>query len=116
MNEILNYHRDGDYLIPDVIPPESPKIGIWGGRRRQYLIKYKQPLYTGLLLSGELNAHLEECDRTANEIFSQLVDDMAKREGVTEDLKASNQMAWVGEMDNIRERVEEIIYAEIIYN
>ena len=112
----LTYHKKGNYLIPDVLPPTAPNIGVWGQRRRQYLLKNKKPIYTGLLLSGELNAHLEECDRTANEMFSQLVDDMAKREGVTEALKASDQMVWVGAMNNIRARAEEIIYAEIIYN
>ncbi len=116
MNEILIYHREGDYLLPNVIPPESPKIGIWGERRRQYLLKNKKPIYTGLLLSGELNSHLEEIDHSANEMLSHLIDDMAKREGVTEVLKASDQMAWVGKMNNIRARAEEIIYAEIICN
>ncbi len=111
----LTYHKEGDYLIPDVLPPAEPNIGVWGERRRQYLLKNKKPIYTGLLLSGELNAHLEECDRTANEMFSQLVDEMAKREGINEHLKAANQMAWVGAMNNIRNRVEEVVLREVVY-
>ena len=111
----LTYHKEGDYLIPDVLSPAEPTIGIWGERRRQYLLKNKKPLYTGLLLNGELNAHLEECDRTANEMFSQLVDEMAKRDGVTEALKASDQMAWVGVLNNIRNRAEEVVLREVVY-
>ena len=110
------YHREGDYLIPDLVPPPSPHIGIWGERRRQYLLKNREPIYTGLLLSGKLNAHLEEVDRQAEEMLFQLVDQMARAEGITEQLKAIDQMAWVGAMNNIRERAEEVVYAELIYN
>ena len=109
------YHREGDYLIPNVIPPESPNIGIWGERRRQFLMKHKKPIYTGLLLSGELNAHLEDVDQQADEMLFQLVDQMARVEGVTEHLKAKDQRAWVGTMNNIRARAEETVYAELIY-
>ena len=69
MNENLTYHREGDYLLPNVIPPENPQIGIWGLRRRNYLLKNKKPIYTGMLLSGKLNAHLKEIDRTTNEML-----------------------------------------------
>ena len=110
------YHREGDYLIPDLVPPSSPYIGIWGKRRRQYLLKNREPIYTGLLLSGKLNAHLEEVHRQAEEMLFRLVDQMACAEGVTEQLKATNQMAWVGAMNNIRARAEEVVYAELIYN
>ena len=108
------YHREDDYLIPNVIPPESPNIGIWGERRRQFLMKHKKPIYTGLLLSGELNAHLEEIDRSAGEMFDLLVKQYAGREGVTEKIKANNQMEWIRRMNNIRERVNEIIICELI--
>ena len=114
MNE-LTYHREGDYLIPDVIPPASPNIGIWGERRRQFLMKHKKPIYTGLLLSSELNAHLEEIDRSANEMFELLMKRYAVRDGVTEQLKAQDQMTWVRQMNSIRARVEETIYAELIF-
>ena len=95
MNENLTYHSEGDYLLPNVVPPKDPQIGVWGLRRKNYLLKSKKPLYTGMLLSGKLNAHLEEVDRTAGEMLDQLMEEMAKREGVTEALKASDQMAWV---------------------
>ena len=111
----LTYHTEGDYLLPDVIPPQNPQIGVWGLRRKNYLLKNKKPLYTGMLLSGELNAHLEEADRTAADMVERLTADMAMREGVTEVLKASDQMAWVGAMNGIRSRAEEIVFREVVY-
>lgn len=114
MNEIT-YHREGDYLIPDLLPPPSPNIGVWGQRRKRFLQQYHGGLYTGLLLSGKLNAHLEEIDRLANEMFESLVMQYAAREGVTEQLKAENQVEWVRRMNSIRERIEEIIFAELIH-
>ena len=111
----ITYHFEGDYLIPDLIPPESVKIGVWGMRRRDYLRKHHDGIYTGMLLSGELNAHLEEIDRSANEMFDLLVRQYAAREGVTEQLKAEDQMGWIRRMNNIREQVEETITAELIY-
>ena len=112
----LSYHQEGDYLLPDLHPPESPRIGIWGLRRRSYLQKHHNGIYTGLLLSGKLNAHLEEVDRAASEMFDLLIRQYAARERITEDLKARNQMEWVQRMNNIRERVEEIINTELICN
>ena len=109
------YHREGDYLIPDLVPPPSLRIGIWGKRRRQYLLKNKEPIYTAMLLSGKLNEHLEEVDRQAEDMLFQLVNQMSRAEGVTEQLKATDQMAWVGAMNNIRARAEEVVYAELIY-
>ena len=110
------YHQEGDYLIPDLVPPPSPHFGIWGERRRQYLLKSRESIYTAMLLSGKLNSHLEEVDRRANEMLFQLVDQMALIEGVTEQFKAADQIAWVGAMNNIRARAEEVLYAELIYN
>ncbi len=95
MENRAKHHREGDCLVPDLIPPESPKIGIWGMRRKQYLQQHKEAVYTGLLLSGKLNAHLEEIDRSANEKFDLLMKQYAEREGVTEELKARDQMEWV---------------------
>ena len=108
MNE-LTYHREGDYLLPDLIPPEAPRIGIWGMRRREFLRKNHDGIYTGLLLSGKLNAHLEEIDRSANEMVDLLIKQYAEREGVTEQLKAEKQVEWVRRMNNIRESVEELV-------
>ena len=115
MSEIT-YHREGDYLIPDLLPPESPKIGVWGMRRRDYLRKNHDGIYTGMLLSGKLNAHLEEIDRSANEMFDLLTKQYATREGVTEQLKAKDQMEWVRRMTSIREQVEEIVFQQLVYS
>ncbi len=90
-------------------------IGIWGERRRRYLLKNREPIYTSQLLSGELNAHFEAVDRQAQEMLFQLVDQMARAEGITEQLKATNQMAWVGAMNNIRVRAEEVVSVDLIF-
>ena len=115
MNEIT-YHHEGDYLIPDLLPQLSPHTGIWGQRRKCYLQQYHDGLYTGMLLSGKLNAHLAEIDHSANEMFDLLVKQYAASEGVTEQLKAENQMEWVCRMNSIRERAEEAILRELIDN
>ena len=114
MTNELTYHREGDYLLPDLIPPESPRIGIWGMRRRDFLRKHHDGFYTGLLLSGKLNAHLEEIDRSANEMYALLIKQYAEREGVTEQLKADNQMEWVRRMNCQRQAAEETIWVELI--
>ena len=111
----ISFHRSGDYYLPDLVPPESPRIGIWGYRRREYLRKYKNPIYTGMFLTGKLNAHLEDVDRQANEMFDRLIKEYATREGVTEELKSRNQLEWVAKINAIRERVEVIIFSELIY-
>ena len=114
MKTELPYHWEGDYLIPDLILPESPCIGIWGMRRRDFLRKYHDGLYIGMLLSGKLNAHLEEIDRTANEMFDLLIQQYAAIEGVTEELKVNDQMEWVRRMNSIRERASEVIMTDLI--
>jgi hypothetical protein len=111
----LTYHCEGDYLIPDLVPPPSPKIGIWGMRRRDFLRKHHDGICDGMLLSGKLNAHLEEIDRSVDEMFDLLMKQYAEHEDVTENLKASDQMEWVQRMNSIRERVEETISQELIY-
>ena len=111
----ITYHREGDYLLPDLIPPEAPRIGAWGLRRKRYLQKYHDGIYTGLLLSGKLNAHLEEIDRAASEMFELLAMQYAAREGVTEELKAEDQLEWVRRMNGIRERVEESVLHEFVF-
>ena len=112
----LTYHWEGDYLIPDFDPPEAPRIGKYGTMRHQYLRNHHRGIFDGMLLKGTLNAHLEEIDRTANEMFDLLMKQYAIREGVTEELKARNQLEWVQRMNSIRERVEEIINTELIRN
>ena len=105
----LTYHWEGDYLIPDLVAPESPMIGIWGERRRRFLRTHRKPLYDGMMMEGRLNAHLLEVDRNAEEMLDRLIVQMAEREGITEARKASDQMAWVQRMNNIRSCVEEIV-------
>ena len=112
----LTYTTRGDYLLPDLSVPESPKIGKYGMLRRSYLREHRDGIYTGMLLSGKLNGHLEEIDRTANEMMNRLTAELAKAQGVTEILKASNQMKWVGLMNNIRNQAEEIVMTELIYS
>ena len=111
----ITYHCEGDYILPDLLPPDAPRIGAWGLRRKRFLQKYHDGIYTGLLLSGRLNVHLEEVDRVANEMFDLLVKQYAAREGVTEQLKAKDQMEWVRRMNSIRERVTEVICKEILF-
>ena len=109
------YHQEGDYLIPDLVAPPSPHIGIWGLRRKNYLLKNRELIYTAMLLGGMLNAHLEEVNRQAEEMLFRLIDQMAFAEGITEQLKADDQMTWVGAMNNIRARAEEVVYKQMIY-
>lgn len=113
----ITYTRQGDYLLPDLKLPEQPKveIGIWGKRHLRYLKNHHPIIYTNLLSSCKLTAYLADIDKQAKNMFFLLVDQLAKQEGVTEKLKADNQMLWVARMNNIRNRVEEIVYQEIIY-
>ena len=112
----LTYRQEGNYLIPNLYldqPQEAP--GKYGMLRKRFLKEHQNGIYTGMLLKGTLQSHLLEIDRTAREQVEQLMDGMAKAEGVTEALKASDQMAWVGRMNNIRQRAEEIVLRELIY-
>ena len=111
----VTYHAEGDYLIPDLMAPESPNIGVWGERRRQYLRKAKRPVYSAMLMTGTLNAHLEETDRQAEKLLDRLTKQLAEQEGVTEALKAEDQMEWVRRMNSIRSRAEEIVLSDLIY-
>ena len=111
----VTYHAEGDYLLPDLAAPEPPNIGIWGERRRQYLRKVKRLAYSTMLMQGTLNAHLEETDRQAEELLDRLTKQLAEQEGVTEALKAEDQMEWVRRMNSIRSRAEEIVLSDLIY-
>ena len=106
MSEKLTYHLEGDYLIPDLIPPESPHIGIWGERRRRFLRTHQKPVYDAMLMNGTLTAHLEEVDQSAEEMMDRLTTQLAAHEGITESLKAADQMAWVQKMNSARKRSE----------
>ena len=110
------YTQVGDYLLPDLtLPPEEERpIGVWGQRHSRYLNQHHKILFYSLLTSGKLNAYLAEIDRQAEDMFSRLVKQTAECEGVTEQLKAENQMEWVRRMNNIRNRSAEIINHELI--
>ena len=111
----LTYHWEGDYLIPDIEPPEAPRIGKYGTMRHKYLRDNHLGIFDGMLLEGSLNAHLEEIDRQANEMMERLTAQMAQAEGVTEQLKAQEQIAWVRAMNNIKKRAEEIVINDLIF-
>ncbi len=108
------YHWEGNYRIPDLVAPESPNIGIWGQRRRKFLKEHHRILYNSMFYDRTLNAHLEEVDKSATEMFDRLVKQMAAQQGITEELKIQDQMAWVGAMNNIRNSVSEIIIHALI--
>ncbi len=112
----LWYELVGDYYLPCLALPElnAEKIGLWGERRRKCLQTCKKHTYADLFLSGKLEAHLIEVDRRAEEMFDRLVKELAHRESVTEALKATYQMAWIAQMNNIRSRATEIIHQELI--
>ena len=110
------YRQEGGYLLPNVEAPESPAIGIWGQRRHKYLMEHNHALYTALFLSGNLTTHLEEIDRSATQMFDQLVDQLKIRNGVTEQLKAADQMKWVRRMNAVRHEAAEIVAKELIYD
>ncbi len=109
------YRQEGNYLLPNLTVPERVSIGIWGQRRRQYLRGHRKALYNALLLSGKLDNHLADINQQAEDMFFQLVKQMAEQEGITEQLKTDSQMEWVGQMNNIRSAVEEIVTTEIIF-
>lgn len=111
----VTYYQQGDYFLPDLSVPECVPIGIWGQRRRRYLREHRNSIYIALFLSGKLDTHLAEIDHQAKEVFSQLVDQMANRENVTEQLKADSQIEWVGHMNNICNRAAEIVNAKLIF-
>ena len=109
------YRQEGNYLLPNLTVPERVSIGIWGQRRRQYLRGHRKALYNALLLSGKLDSHLADINQQAEDMFFQLVKQMAEQEGITEQLKTDSQMEWVGQMNNIRSAAEEIVNTEIIF-
>lgn len=114
----LKYELVGDYYIiaGDDEPEEEQKpIGIWGQRHLSYLKNHRKVLYSNLLTSGKLNDYIADIDRQAEEMFERLIKQMATTEGITEQLKADNQMVWVGRMNNIRNRAAEIVDQQVIF-
>ena len=113
----LWYELQGDYYLPRLKLPEEPEvhIGIWGQRHRRYLKSHRRALYTSLLTSGKLNDYLTDLNEQAEAMFSRLVKQLSEKEGVTEGLKAENQMLWVQRMNNVRNVAMEIVSSELIY-
>ena len=111
------YTTQGDYYLPDLtIPPEEERpIGVWAQRRLRYLKQHHKILYYNLLTSGKLHSHLADVEEEAQTLFLRLVKQYAEQEGLTEQMKAENQMEWVRRMNNIRERVNKVVNAEIIF-
>ena len=113
----LKYELVGDYYLVagDDEPEEYQPIRVWGQRHLRYLKEHRRVRYANLLTSGELNAYLADIDRQAEELFLRLVKQMADAEGITETLKASDQMEWVGRMNACQDRATEIVYHQVIY-
>ncbi len=113
----IHYTLYGDYYFPDLELPDSPRqtIGRYGQMRKAYLEKHRPGLYERLLLSGRLYEHLAEIDACCSDRLNRMIRQMADAEGINEDIKARNQLAWVGRMNSIRQQAEEIILNELIY-
>ena len=110
------YQQVGDYLIPDIeLPERNYEIGKYGRMRHRHLKEHCKAQYAAMVLDGTLYEHLEEVDRICNERMETMVAAMKKQQGITEELKARDQLAWVGAMNNIRNAAEEVIFAEVIY-
>lgn len=114
----LWYELQGDYYIPCLAlnDADTQPIGMWGKRHLRYIKEHRPVLYSSLVIGGNLNSYLAEIERRATEMLDRLTTQIAKQEGITEQLKENDQMAWVGAMNNIRNRAEEIVNAELIYN
>lgn len=111
------YTLQGDYRLPNItLPAEDERpIGVWGQRRLRYLKQHRKVLYYNLLTFGKLHSHLADTEEQAQSLFSRLVNEYAEMEGVTEQLKATDQMAWVRRMNNIRERATEVVNSELVF-
>lgn len=111
----ISYTLIGDYYLPDLKAPEPLVIGKYGRMYLRYLKEHRRGYYTALQMTGRLKQDIEDVDRRASEIFKRLVLEMVKRQGITEQLKAEDQMAWVGRMNNIRNAAEEIVLHDVVY-
>ena len=112
------YTQVGDYMLPDLLPVEEEKeanIGVWAMRHKRYLKQNHKVLYYNLLTSGKLNSYLADIEQQAQQLFLRLVNDLAEKENITEELKAENQMLWVQRMNSIRNRATEVVNADLIY-
>ncbi len=114
----ITYTRQGDYNLPNLLPPQEEPVphGKYALLRKKFLKEHRRVTYTNLLTSGKLNSHLAEIQQTAQRRMEQIVAQMAKAQGATEELKASDQMKWVGLMNNLQNAAEEMVLAELIYS
>ena len=114
----LWYELIGDYYFPCLTVPteEEQPVGIWGQRHKRYIKEYHPALYNALLLNGRLNSYLADIDEQATEMMFRLIEQMADKEGVTEQLKSESPILWIGRMNEIQARAREIVYSELIYN
>ena len=113
----ISYTLQGDYYLPNFVLPdeEEQPIGLWGQRHLRYIKQHRKVLYLNLLTSGKRNGYLADINKQAEDMLSRLVEQMAEREGVTEELKANSQMEWVARMNNIRSRATETVNHDIVY-
>ena len=111
----IDYELIGDYYIPCLTVPSGSGIGVWGRRHRNWLRNAKPVVFSGLLLSGKLNDYLVDIDKQAEDMFSRLVKELADKDGITETLKAENQMEWVRRMNAVRATVKEIVNHDLIF-
>ena len=111
------YTMQGDYRLPNLTVEETDTrpIGVWGQRRLHYLKHHRKVLYYNLLTSGKLNSHLADTQEQAQELFNRLTTNLSAKEGITEQLKATDQMKWVQKMNNIRERIIETVYSDVVF-
>ena len=112
------YTQTGDYLLPDLSLPaekEPGNVGVWALRHKRYLKQHHKVLYYNLLTSGKLHSHLADVEEQAQQLFLRLVNELAEKEGVTEQLKSTDQMAWVRRMNNIRRRATEVVNSEVLF-
>ena len=111
------YSRVGDYMLPDLLPPqdETKPVGLWGQRHARYLKQNHKVLYMNLMTSGRLNSYLAEIDEQVEDMFFRLVKEYADKQGITEQLKAENALEWTGRMNNIRACAREVVEKEIVY-
>ena len=113
----ISYTLHGDYYLPDLELPaeEQQPIGVWGQRHLRYTKQHRKAFYTNLLISGKLNSYLADIEQQAQQLFLRLVKELAEKENVTEELKATDQMLWVRKMNNIRIRAIDVVNTELIY-
>lgn len=114
----IRYTLQGDYYLPDFsLPPEEDQpIGVWGQRHLRYIREYRKELYFSLVTSGKLSSYLAGIDQQAQEMYLRLVEQMAEREGITEEIKVKDQIKWVQRMNNVADRAREVVNAELIYS